>query len=381
MGLDAKFAETEQTAIHAELEAEMAKEEYVKLRSSERRKNKGNKPEGSRSEVTNPDSEALAAAKAAYEKALKAIQEAKLAVTTAGAKLFELYGNLLSDEAHQPWEKIMKAQVTNSPWEDVKGVTHMETPTKTWNSFNECITFHLLQVFRHDAGEALKYYITNTLKKPNRVSIRQFFVRVEQLNSYIETLPCLFSSPKANQATKKVLPLDDADLATHLLRMCPAKWQTRYNLTENSTPVSTRALLLVLENIENNMELDAKPSSTTKAKGAEQKRKMESEDSRIPKKPKKVGWTEKHCVLCKKHGGMHKTHNTRDCRWYNKDGTPAKKNGGAGKSNSKERKPEGVNFAPIFRTELKKVLHKKSSKRKKRRGKDSESDSDSDDSS
>jgi hypothetical protein len=35
--------------------------------------------------------------------------------------------------------------------------------------------FHLQQVFRHDAGKALKYYITNTLKKPNRISIRQFF--------------------------------------------------------------------------------------------------------------------------------------------------------------------------------------------------------------
>ena len=380
MGLDAKFAETEQTVINAELEAELAKSEYVKLRNSEKKKNKGNKPEGSKSEVTNPDSEALAAAKAVYENALKAVQEAKLAVTTAGAKLFELYGNLLSDEARQPWEKIIKAQVTNSPWEEVKGVTHLETPTKTWDSFNECVTFHLLQVFHHDAGEALKYYIMNTLKKPNRVSIRQFFVRVEQLNSYLETLPCLFNSPKANQATKKVLPLDDADLATHLLRMCPAKWQTQYDLTENSTPVSTRALLLVLENIENNVELDAKPASTTKARGAEPKRKMESEDSRIPKKPKKVGWTEKHCVLCKKHGGAHKTHNTHDCCRYNKDGTPIKKNGGAGKSNSKERKPEGVNFAQIFRTELKKALRKKSSKRKKRRGKDSESDSDSDDS-
>ena len=112
--------------------------------------------------------------------------------------------------------------------------------------------FHLLQVFRHDAGKALKYYITNTLKKPNRVSIRQFFVRVEQLNSYLETLPCLYYSPRANQATKKVLPLDDADLATHLLRMCPAKWQTQYDLTEKTTPVNTRALLLILEKIENN---------------------------------------------------------------------------------------------------------------------------------
>jgi hypothetical protein len=176
------------------------------------------------------------------------------------------------------------------------------------------------------------------LKNPNRISIHQFFVRVEQLNSYLETLPCLYYSLKANQATKKVLPLDDANLATHLLRICPAKWQTHYDLTENITPVSTRALLLVLENIENNAELDAKPSSTIKAKGADQKCKMESMDSRIPKKPKKVGWTEKHCVLCKKHGGPHKSHDTPDCRHYNKDGTPIKRNGGTGKPNSKKGK-------------------------------------------
>ena len=117
----------------------------------------------------------------------------------------------------------------------------------------------LQTVFRFDAGEALKYYITNTLKKPNRVSIHQFFVQVEQLNSYLETLPCLSYSPKANPTTKEILPLDDADLATHLLRMCPARWQAQYDLSKNTTPVSTRALLLVLENIENNANLDPKP--------------------------------------------------------------------------------------------------------------------------
>eukprot|EP00804_Cyclotella_cryptica_P023419 CCRYP_000515-RA/>CCRYP_000515-RA protein AED:0.43 eAED:0.43 QI:0/-1/0/1/-1/1/1/0/84 len=72
---------------------------------------------------------------------------------------------------------------------------------------------------------------------------------------------------------------------------------------------------------------------------------------------------------------------THDCRRYNKDGTPIKKNGGAGKPNSKEKKPEGANFAQIVRAELKKALRKKSSKRKKHRTNDSESDSDSDDSS
>ena len=191
-------------------------------------------------------------------------------------------------------------------------------------------------------------------------------------------MPCLYYSPKANQATKQVLPLDDADLAAHLLRMCPAKWQTQYDLTENTTPVSTRALLLVLENIENNAELEAKPTNANKAKGPEGKRKMESIDSRIPKKPKKVTWSEKHCVLCKKHGGPHKSHNTRDCRRYNKDGTPIKKNGGAGKPHFKERKEEGANFAQIIKAEVKKALRKTAQKQKKRRKYDSGSDDDSD---
>ncbi len=74
-------------------------------------------------------------------------------------------------------------------------------------------------------------------------------MQVEQLNSYLKNLPGLFQSPKANSATKPVTPLEDADLATNLLQMCPVKWQRQYDLMENSTLVSTRALLMVLENI------------------------------------------------------------------------------------------------------------------------------------
>jgi hypothetical protein len=102
----------------------------------------------------------------------------KLAVAMEGAKTFELYGNHLSNEARQPWEKIIQAQMTKCPWEDIYGVTHDKTPTKTWDSLFEYIMFHLQQVIRHDAGEALKYYITNTLRKPNQIPICQFLVRV-----------------------------------------------------------------------------------------------------------------------------------------------------------------------------------------------------------
>ena len=161
----------------------------------------------------------------------------------------------------------MKAQVMQAPSEDVFGTPHTKTPTKNRFSFHECVRFHLQAIFCFDAGEALKYCITNTLKKPNRISMRQFFVQVEQLNSYLEILPCLHYSPKANQATKEVLPLDDADLPTHLLCICPTRWQTQYYLTKNTTPVSTRALLLVQENIEKNANKSKNPSKPQGLKG------------------------------------------------------------------------------------------------------------------
>jgi hypothetical protein len=115
-------------------------------------------------------------AKTAYEKAKQAVEAAKLAAAKEGTKPFKLCGNLLSDEARHPWEKIVQAQVMKCPWENIFGVTHDKTPTKTWDSFMECAMFHLQEVFRHDVGKALKYYITNTLRKPDWIPIHQFMV-------------------------------------------------------------------------------------------------------------------------------------------------------------------------------------------------------------
>ena len=61
------------------------------------------------------DATALDVAKKARDDAAKKVKEAKLAVAIARARPFELYMNLLSDKAWQPWEKIIKAQVTQAP--------------------------------------------------------------------------------------------------------------------------------------------------------------------------------------------------------------------------------------------------------------------------
>ena len=113
--------------------------------------------------------------------------------------------------------------------------------------------------------------------------------------------------------------------------------------------------------------MEAKPPNAIKPKGAEGKRKMESIDSCIPKKSKQVGFSNKHCALCKKNGGPHKSHNTRDCCKYNADRTPIKWNGGAGsarknrhhdKNRSNTRDHEGANYAQLIRKEVKKAIHK-----------------------
>ena len=156
---------------------------------------------------------------------------------------------------------------------------------------------------------------------------------------------------------------------------------------EKTTPVNTRALLLILEKIENNAEVEDKPPTATKPKGAEGKRKDGVYRFPHSQKVKQVGFIDKHCALCKKHGGPHKSHNTRDCRKYNTDGTPIKRNGGASsarrnghhdKNRSNMRDCEGANYAQLICKEVKKAFRKHLHKRKKRHLNASESDSNSD---
>ena len=91
---------------------------------------------------------------------------------------------------------------------------------------------------------------------------------------------------------------------------------------------------------------------------------------RVPKKVR----LEKHCNLCKKHGGAHTTHNTHDCHRFEKDGKE--------KSSFRATKKGGYNWNPVNQNfaqlndkikKLEKALKKSGKKGKKRRYKDSNS--------
>jgi hypothetical protein len=81
--------------------------------------------------------------------------------------------------------------------------------------------FHLLTVFPINAAEQKKYYITNVLKKPQRVNLCQFVCCVEQLNAYIAQMLCFYYSHNTNASTKpKNVPFTEAELGSHVLCMC-----------------------------------------------------------------------------------------------------------------------------------------------------------------
>ncbi len=56
----------------------------------------------------------------------------------------------------------------------LQGVSRKGPRGLTQKSFKDCIIFHPLTVFPNNAAELEKYYLSNVLKKPQRVGVHQF---------------------------------------------------------------------------------------------------------------------------------------------------------------------------------------------------------------
>jgi hypothetical protein len=108
------------------------------------------------------------------EKAKKASEDTKGAMTAAASKMFAFYSNLLSPKSKYTWNKIVVEQTENNPYVNLQGVSLEGPRGMSRKSSNNCVVFHLFTVFPINMAEQEKYYITNVLKKPQRVNIRWF---------------------------------------------------------------------------------------------------------------------------------------------------------------------------------------------------------------
>jgi hypothetical protein len=154
--------------------------------------------------------------------------------------MFQFYVNLLSSGAKYAWNKIVQEQTEADPFKDLQGMSRKGPRGLLHESFDKWVMFHLLTVFPNNPAEQEKYYLSNMLKKPQRVSICQFVQRVEQLNAYVVQLSCWYycRSYNAGMMPTNVL-FTKADLVSHVLWMCPHQWQDQYNLQEKGmTPMN-----------------------------------------------------------------------------------------------------------------------------------------------
>ncbi len=245
-------------------------------------------------------------------------------------------------------------------------------------SFDECVMFHLHTGFPNNAAEQENYYLSIVLKKPQRVGPCQFVQRVEQLNTYIAQLPCWYYSPSYNAGiTPANIPFTEADLASRDLRMCPHQWQDQCNLQEKGmTPIDMHSLQASLETIERVCTHDKTNLPSGKKASHKNNAGAKQPSNGATKQAHKKVHFEKSCKLCKKFGGAHTMHASKDCRQYEKDGT-VKADFGAAKKAGKKPNPAKQLFAQLSKKldKLDKTLKKAFHKSKKRHRDNSNSDS------
>jgi hypothetical protein len=104
--------------------------------------------------------------KASLKDALLAKKVALEAQAKAAEGFFSLYANLLSKDAQFCWDKIVFSQVGAAPWTNLQGNEHEKEHGKCMESFQDCITFHLLDMFPSNAAKQQRFYISNVVKKP-----------------------------------------------------------------------------------------------------------------------------------------------------------------------------------------------------------------------
>ena len=122
-----------------------------------------------------PENPMEASFQADLEKAKKAVEDALGAMTAAASEMFAFYSNLLSPESKYSWNKIVSVQPESKPFVNLQGVSLEGLRGTSCKSFDNYVIFHLLTAFPINAAEQEKYYITNLLKKPQCVNVRQLY--------------------------------------------------------------------------------------------------------------------------------------------------------------------------------------------------------------
>jgi hypothetical protein len=182
-----------------------------------------------------------AAEKEARKKKLSNLNESlkakKSFAVDKAQKAYKLYHSFVVVKAQTQWDRIVNEMHTKILWIGVNGKSNKGICVKSWISCMDCIKPHKLTVFPADAPEKQLYYMQQTIKKPQRVMVRQFVSCMGVLNGYLAYLPTVFDLSMAVAGTKKMnVPFDEVDLAGIMVNLVPSSWVNQYNMTHSMLP-------------------------------------------------------------------------------------------------------------------------------------------------
>ena len=252
---------------------------------------------------------------------------------------WQTFERLLTPSQISKWSQAEKKAQTQSPHVDANGVLQLGERGKTWESLDAAIRLWLLKVtkMQPNAAERLKDYMSVQVKMPAHkgLTVRQFVDRLIEMNEYLPFLPTqkeVEGAPPELKNGKE--PLTEMELCQVVLRAVPYHLGTAYYAKQKKGhyPMDLEAVtdeLTALEPEFNRtqtlVEKARKESGKGKPKAQSDSSKQDGGDAAKPaaKKPKGSGSGKKHCNNCARYSPqIQHTHNTNDCRKWEKDGTP-----------------------------------------------------------
>ena len=318
---------------------------------------------------------------------LNKLSEAKTTQRNIMKEAFNLYEFCLDDNIKLQWTDIVTAHCTEKIKKGAKGV--LKKRGYNFKTLWECMKLHIITTLPKDAAEIQKHYLRTHVKKPARMTMRNFCNRFLELNGYLQHLPCLKDSQPDNALLEcAATPFQQMELCSLLLKMVPREVEKHY-YGINPTAIPTkftdlRDALERLEALDDRLEKFRPGKSTSDGKDStrngetRRQRRDRRRAKKVPEMDEKIPKKGKHCNLCKQFGGIYKSHNTKDCNRWKRDGT--RQDGSDQKKANVHTKEEKMQFAQFMKnTEktLKKLGKKVNNKRKRGKRSDSESSSDS----
>jgi hypothetical protein len=133
----------------------------------------------------------------------KEIFKAKKSVAVAEAqKAYEVFCCFIVGNLQTQWDRIVHKMHTKDPWIGANGSSNKGPCICSWLSFMDCIELHKLTIFPVNAAEKQRYYMMQTVKKPQQAMVRQYMSCMGILNDYLTFLPMVFNSSMVVEGTK-----------------------------------------------------------------------------------------------------------------------------------------------------------------------------------